>query len=198
MSSCAGRVHSDDAGYRGCRRGDLVSVPRRGLGTVGQVGRSRNAQTADKRASGDYVTLGGRKSAPLLLLSPTTDTATTAIAISLFPSTTSHLHQRSSSPHLSRGLFTNKSSHLSKRLLRSRTRAWAPPPGSTWPNGRMVRSVERQCRCSWWNSPSRLHCAKLQGARKRRPKKTTAASERVLKKLSNSPPRSPLPSSRRV
>lgn len=58
---------------------DLVSVPRRGLGTVGQVGRSRNAQTADKRASGDYVTLGGRKSA-LLLLSPTTDTATTAIA----------------------------------------------------------------------------------------------------------------------
>lgn len=52
----AGRVHSLARRrrqwrrrWRGRRRGDLVRDAAR-LGTVGQVGRSRNAQTADKRA----------------------------------------------------------------------------------------------------------------------------------------------------
>lgn len=140
-------MHSDDGGYRGCRRGDLVSLPRRGLGTVGQVGRSRNAQTADKRASGDYVTLRGRKSA-LLLLSLLPPTPPPPLSRSPSSPPPSPLLPRTFTndrlPHLSYGLFTNKSSHLSKRLLRSYTRVWvAASPGSTWPNGGMVdRSVE--------------------------------------------------------
>jgi len=138
---------TDSAGYRECRRGDLVL--RRGLGTVGQVGRSRNAQTADKRASGDYVTLGGRKSALLLL--------------SLLPST--HRHHRfnlplsPSPPHPSSPpctftndrLLTSKPRTVYKQILPPfQTPTFTivisqPGPGSTWSK---VRSTEawRQCR----------------------------------------------------
>lgn len=78
------RVHSRDAtsgAWMSTRRPDLDAASR-----LRDSGSSRSfpqrSQTADKRASGDYVTLGGRKSA-LLLLSPTTDTATTSLSRSL-------------------------------------------------------------------------------------------------------------------
>lgn len=173
---------------------------RRGLGTVGQVGRSRNTQTADKRASGDYVTLGGRKSVLLLLsLLPSTPPP---------PLSNLPLSPPPSPPSPPSCTFTND------RLLTSKPRTVykqiLPPfqttftivtpqsgPGSTWSK---VRSTEawRQCRCSWWNSPSRLHCAKLQGARKRRAKENGSRLNASLRNCPTLLPPATLPSSHHV
>lgn len=74
------------------------------LGTVGQVGRSRNAQTADRRALRLRNPLGGRKSP--LSLPPSPSPARCAN----IPTSAS----RSARSATRRAVFTNKSSHLAK------------------------------------------------------------------------------------
>jgi len=187
----AGRVHSshdatNSAGYRGCR-GDLISVPCRDLGTVGQVGRSCNAQTADKRASGDYVTFGGRKSA-LLLLSPTTSIATTASSLFFSASftTTLHLHQRSS-PHFRAADCLQTNPPTFPNGFYDRT----PQPGLLpWIDlveRRNGRPKKRDSNVAATGRTYQVDCIaqncrepESTGQRKRLP------SERILKKLSNS------------
>lgn len=170
-------MHSHDAGCRG----DLVSVRLRDSGSSRSFPQRSDGRRARKRRLRNPRR---EKSLPLsfslsvsLSFSPTTSyTAPPPLSrtpSSSPPSPPPRTFTNDRPPHLGHGLFTNKSSHLSKRLLRSCAVAWAASPDR--PGRTKVRPAEawRQCRCSWWNSPSRLHCAKLQGARKRRPKKTT-------------------------
>lgn len=96
-------------------------------------------------------------------------TTIVVIATSSLPGSFPHsLHHHPALPPtilFSPQLFTNKSSHLSNAAsmivrhgpglflwidLVERTRE---------------RACGRQCRCSWWSSPARLHCAKLQAAK---------------------------------
>lgn len=167
-----------------------------GLGTVGQVGRSRNAQTTDERASGDYVTLGGRKvcrspspSLSLFLSYHLLHRATTALANSLlFASfaTTAHLHQRSSSSPRPRIVYKQILPPFQTAFTIVR-RSLSCLPGSTWSNegtaGRSVAAMSLQL----VELTEQTALRKIAGSQKAPAKENDSpASERVLKKLSNS------------
>lgn len=162
--------------------------------------RSFPQRSDGRQAHGGYVTLGGRKSVLLLLFcsrpssslppspppllpspSPSPPSSRPPPSPFLLLSTDSHLHRRSS-PHLNRGLFTNKSSHLSNGFYDSAP-ALGSPGSTIEQRRRSARSRAGRCKREAMSSRSAAGGCSLdciaQNCRQppeRRPKKATRPS----------------------